>query len=78
MVLPLASGEEGDGDEEAAGRREAEGFQIAETLREALLFLFVYRNEVTDGLPDLFAVVGVARAGAVMGSMASRSLRSSA
>jgi len=27
-------------------------------LPEVLLFLFVYRNGVADGLPDLFAVAG--------------------
>jgi len=44
----LASGQEGDSDEEAAGRREAKAFQTAETLREPLLFLLVWRNDVTD------------------------------
>ena len=61
MVLPLASGEEGDGDEEGAGCGEAEGLPICKRGQRLSLLRFVDRHEAANRLPDLLAVLGVAR-----------------
>ena len=61
MVLPLTSGEEGYCDEEGACCGEGQGLQTGQASPDTLLLLFVDRHEVTNGLPDLFAVLGVSR-----------------
>ena len=61
VALPLASGEEGGSDKNCAGRGEGEGPAVDESRPEALLLLFVDGGETADRLPDLLAILGVAR-----------------